>query len=1050
MKMMPKSERLRVEALDSYGIMDTAPEVPFDRLTRLASVICGVPISFISLLDGKRQWFKSKQGLDIAETDINIAFCRYTIAGETLMEVEDASKDGRFRLNPLVVGEPHIRFYAGYPLINDKGTALGSICVIDRNPKKLNDTQRQSLKLIADEIISQIIARKQSAELKDLERLFKLTSDFICISAKDKYFKKINPAFSKVLGFTEQQILSDTIPSFIHPDDVEKSQKEVDKFNEGFSTVTLTNRLKTSDNSYRLIDWVTNIDQDSGLMYGIGRDITEQKEIEAKFIRTKEMLEVISQVGGVGGWELNCRLQTISWSPVTKQIHEVPPDYMPDLEKGIHFYREGEHREKIKELVARAIAYGESFEVQLQIVTAKRNLKWVKAVGHAVVENGICERVYGIFQDITDQKNREEIISISEKRFRQTFDYAATGMFLSDAITGIFYEVNEAFCKLCGYTKSELLSMSYSRIVYEKDSAHVAQMLRKLITGKLQSVKIQKRLLNSSGEVVWVEMVASCVRDEFGKPLNIIGQTQDITSRIHAERKLQLSEEKHRGFFENSQGFMCTHDLEGNFLTINPAGIAMLGYSLESFTQISLFDLIAPEHRHLISGYLTNIEQNGAAHGLIRLLHKNGTGKILMYNNVLSELIDGKKFIIGNAVDITERILMERNLHKAKEMAVRNARAKDLFLANMSHEIRTPMNAIIGFANLLKETPLSVEQSHYVSYINTAGDNLLGIINDILDFSKIESGHINIENIPFSISEVMNNAVAVLGKRSADKRLLLVHNIDRKIPEMVNGDPTRLNQILLNLVNNAIKFTEEGSVQVKALLESENETNCTVHFSVVDTGIGIPKNKLETIFKRFTQADADTTRKYGGTGLGLSISKSLVELQGGKIWIESEPGVGSTFNVLLQYKKVVANTRTYKADTHQKLYSGKRIKVLLVEDNVFNQKLAMKVLENFNFLPMLATNGRHAVEIIGNYDFDVILMDLQMPEMDGYQATEIIRNVLGKDIPIIAMTAHSLVGEKEKCLAIGMNDYIPKPFVKEEVFNKIMYYAETPVSEFAD
>ncbi|MES2647821.1 MAG: PAS domain S-box protein [Bacteroidota bacterium] len=1044
MAVLPENEIERLQALINYDILDTAYEAEFDRLTELAAIICGVPISLITLLDENRQWFKSKKGLPVPETPRNISFCQYAITGDSLFEIQDANNDDRFRDNPLVTGDPNIRFYAGFPLTDPSGFSLGTLCVIDRSPRTLNDDQRRALQIISKEVISQIISRKERKDLKDLERLFSFTSDLICITGSDQFFKKTNPAFTEVLGWDKKDLLQHPIPFFMNPADIAETKKETDKFSTDVTTINFTNRFRTKDGNHRLINWAANFDPLTGLVYSIGRDMTSQKEIELDLIRTKEMLEAVSKVGRVGGWELNLLENTNSWSSVTKEIHEVAPDFVPEMNKGIQFYREGFHRERITKLVQRAIDFGESFEAELQIITAKQNVKWVRSIGKPEFENGKCVRIYGIFQDINDQKLKEEIISVSEKRFRQTFDYAASGMFLLDPHTECFLEVNESFTKLAGVGKHLLIGLNFENIIHVQDERNLKQMFAELISGTKVSMSSQLRFVTRNGETVWVEMVASALKEEQGEIINIIGQVQNITARVHAERKLQLSEEKHRGFFEHSQGLMCTHDLSGNFLTVNPTGASLLGYSTDEFLDKSLYDIVDPQYKDMVTDYLKEIVSNGYYKGLMKLLHRNGMSKTWMYNNVVAELIDGRKYVIGNAVDITERIIMERNLHKAKELAVKNAQAKDVFLANMSHEIRTPMNAITGFAHLLRDTPLNAEQTKYVSYINTSSENLLGIINDILDFSKIESGHISIESIPFNIRDLVGNVRAVLNHKAADKNLKLSYDIETNIPEFVNGDPTRLNQVLINLTNNAIKFTEQGWVKIAVQLKEELHDTVTVQFSINDSGIGIEENKLQAIFNRFTQADSDTTRKYGGTGLGLSISKSLVEIQNGKIWVESTLGVGSSFNFTLTYKKDDGQALKSRRRTGV-LKSERQVKVLLVEDNLLNQKLAMKVLENFNFLPELAENGRQAIEMIKNKNYEVILMDLQMPEMDGYQATEYIRMQLKISTPIIAMTAHSLVGERDKCIAIGMNDYIPKPFVQEEVFNKIMHYVQPDI-----
>jgi CheY-like chemotaxis protein len=349
------------------------------------------------------------------------------------------------------------------------------------------------------------------------------------------------------------------------------------------------------------------------------------------------------------------------------------------------------------------------------------------------------------------------------------------------------------------------------------------------------------------------------------------------------------------------------------------------------------------------------------------------------------------------------------------------------------------MNAIIGFADLLIKTKLNEKQIQFITAIRDSGQNLLGIINDILDFSKIQAGMLELENIPFSVRSLVASVHTLLESKAAAKNVAFLINCESKIPELVSGDPTRLTQVIVNLAGNAIKFTEKGFVKLNVTLKETTENYCLIEFRIEDSGIGIAAENLHTVFERFIQANADTTRKYGGTGLGLSIVKKLVELQGGKIEVASELGKGSTFTTTIPFEKastgqLKGNTSSPITNEHQQL---KGVRVLLAEDNKMNQLLAVEVLTRFGIFTDVADNGKLAIEKSLQQKYDVILMDMQMAEMDGYQATAYIREELKQDVPIIAMTAHAMAGEREKCLSLGMNDYISKPFHTAELYEKI-------------
>ncbi|MBO9636018.1 MAG: response regulator [Chitinophagaceae bacterium] len=395
-----------------------------------------------------------------------------------------------------------------------------------------------------------------------------------------------------------------------------------------------------------------------------------------------------------------------------------------------------------------------------------------------------------------------------------------------------------------------------------------------------------------------------------------------------------------------------------------------------------------------------------------------------------------------NIPTLFERKKVEEEMERSKALAEESAKAKDDFVANMSHELRTPLGAILGFADLLQKTDLDPVQQEYLEAIHTSGKSLLGIINDILDLSKLDAGKFIIESVPFSIPELMHSIQVMFSPRAAGKELRLSCSADLSINYQVTGDPMRLTQILVNLIGNAIKFTDSGSVDVNCIVSKEAAETLELCFTVRDTGIGIDPQKMDNIFDRFTQADTHITRQYGGTGLGLAITKQLIELQGGHIQVKSEPGRGTEFNFMIPYKKAQEQTIiSHKISEGETRSYGSFRKVLIVEDNLINQKLTATILHHNGFEVSIAKNGKKAIDMLREYKPDLILMDIQMPVLDGYRTTQMIRDELHIGTPIIAMTAHALSGEREKCLKAGMNDYLAKPFRESDLLDKIAYWA---------
>ncbi len=386
----------------------------------------------------------------------------------------------------------------------------------------------------------------------------------------------------------------------------------------------------------------------------------------------------------------------------------------------------------------------------------------------------------------------------------------------------------------------------------------------------------------------------------------------------------------------------------------------------------------------------------------------------------------------------------------AKEEAENALRTKSEFLANMSHEIRTPINGIIGMSDFLHGTELTPKQLEYVKIVRSSASSLLNLINDILDFSKLEAGRVVIEHIDFDIHELLEDTVKSIEFKCIEKGIYLKFSIDAQIPRVVNGDPTRFRQVMLNLISNAIKFTPSGGIEVKASLMNRTKNSEKVKIEIVDTGIGISPEGVNKLFKSFSQVDASTTRTYGGTGLGLAISKSLVEMMDGEIGVISEQTKGSNFWFTITLKK--SNLQTLKIVTvqHTKRSADAKenLMVLLAEDNLVNQKVASIHLEKLGHRVDVADNGKIAYEKFISKPYDIVLMDVQMPEIDGFVSTKMIRQYeaglhITEKIPIIAMTANAMQGDKEKCIEAGMDDYLSKPFTAESLNEILEKYSKT-------
>lgn len=688
----------------------------------------------------------------------------------------------------------------------------------------------------------------------------------------------------------------------------------------------------------------------------------------------------------------------------------------------------------------------QKIEFQKRYIHKSGRMIWVHIHSSLIYdENGQPTCFISHILDISARKNIEEALRENEERFRRAFDDAANGMALI-SMDSRFVRVNASLCEMLGYTRGELIGHSFQSFTHPDDQHIGPYQMQRLASGEVAGARFEKRYLHKNGHTLWIQVTTNIVNDKSGQPLYLVSHLQDVTERRIMEDALRESEARFRSAFDYAPIGMALLSAHGRWIKVNRAVCQITGYTEAELLQMDFQTLTHPEDVDLDESFAQKIVRGEIETYQLekRYIHKQGHIVWIQLNVSSVRNADGSfAYFVSQIQDVTDRKKAEIELNAAKEKAEEAALAKSEFLATMSHEIRTPMNAVLGMTTLLGETSLTEEQHSLLETIRSGSSTLLGIINDILDYSKIESGKMELDNQPFELKSCVQEVFSLFYQKALEKNIALRLHIAEDVPLIVLGDSTRLRQILVNLVGNAMKFTEAGEIMVNVQVDGQasppetDSPELNLRFSISDTGCGIPPDKIQMIFDSFTQVAPAISRKYGGTGLGLAICNRLVSLMGGKIWAESTVGHGSTFYVSIKTQVVPwlpVQVETSSIPEHS-LADQCPLRILVAEDNPTNQKLILHILQKMGYNPALACDGTEVLAHLEREAFDLIFMDIQMPEMDGLETSrQIVRRIPLEQRPkIVAMTAFGLHEDRQRFLTAGMDDYLSKPIVIEQV-----------------
>ncbi len=851
----------------------------------------------------------------------------------------------------------------------------------------------------------------QITEREQFEGLFDSLSNHSPVGVyiiQDAKFQFVNPQFQKYIGYSSGELLTISPQQIVLSEDKELVRENTIKVFNGERSSSYQHRIVSKSGEIRwVMETITSIQyREKQAILGSMVDITERR-------RAEEILRTLSSDSPIGIYILQYgefQFVNIQFQKYTRYNQSELLGMSPDQ---IVF---SEDRDLVKENTKKVLN-GEPFSTyEYRIVSKSGEIRWVMETLTSI-QYREKQAILGSTVDITERRRAEEIL-------RTLSNSSTIGIYIVQDVE--FKFVNPQFQKYTGYNEDELIGTNSLMLVFAEDRDMVGENAIKMLKREKVS-PYEYRIVNKHGEIRWVMETVTSIQYQ-GKQA-VLGSFMDITEHKQTEELFRTLSNR------SPIGVYIVQD--GKFQFVNPQFQKYTGYDEYDLLDTSFWKIVFHKDREILRENLIKLRGERSPAYEYRIVNKHGDVRWIM-ETATSIQFRGRQAVLGTIIDITERKLAEEELQKAKEDAEAGSQAKSEFLANMSHEIRTPLNAIVGMTELTLDTELKPEQRDFLKVVQSSSETLLGLINDILDFSKIEAGQMEIEEVRLNLSELVEGVAEILSVRAYNKGLELLCYVDPRLPDWVIGDPTRVSQILVNLIGNAIKFTEMGEVSIRVeRAESDDHDQVGLHFMVSDTGIGISKENQARIFEKFSQADSSTTRRFGGTGLGLSISKSLVELMGGSMWLESEEGKGSVFHFGLASRYEVGEKN--EKNTELEYPDFKDLSVLVVDDNKTNRIILSRTLSAWGFKVTEAESGDHALSLLKNSsEFNLVMLDHQMPDMDGMELAKTIRRANSLDeIKIIMLSSRGGIRSTEM-KELGITESIAKPIKQSKLFDVLM------------